>query len=199
MQSDPASPSDAELLPRIARGELDALGVLYDRYANLLFPLTLRILRDRAEAEDILHDAFVLVSERAAQFTPERGTVASWLITLVRNLAIDRARRRERRGMLAQQDAATQRDADDQTPEAIAGDARERDHVRRALATLPEAQRETLVVAFFEGLSYPEIAEREGVPLGTVKSRAARAMTALRDALHATETTTRQPGQGAKA
>ncbi len=176
-------PSDTEILPRIARGEIDALGQLYDRYAPVLFPLAVRILRDRAEAEDVLHDAFVLISERAGQFTAERGSVSSWLITLVRNLAIDRARRRERRGALARRDAITQPQTDERTPEAIAEDTRARERVRRALDALPEAQRETLLIAFFEGLSYPEIAERDGVPLGTIKSRAARAIMALREAL----------------
>lgn len=174
--------SDAELLARIAHGDVDALGSLYDRYQATLFPVALRIMRAKAEAEDVLHDAFVIVSERAAQYAPDRGSVSAWLVTLVRNLCIDRARRRDRRGALA--DRFLGKDASETaTPETLADDERERARVRRALATLPEAQRETLMVAFFEGLSYPEIAEREGVPLGTVKSRAARAMAALRDAL----------------
>jgi RNA polymerase sigma-70 factor (ECF subfamily) len=174
--------SDTELLHRIARGDVDALGSLYDRYQTTLLPVALRILRVRAEAEDALHDAFVIVSERASQYAPERGTVSAWLVTLVRNLCIDRARRRDRRGALVDRYLGKE-SADATTPETLADQKTERERVRRALAKLPEAQRETLLVAFFEGLSYPEIAEREGVPLGTVKSRAARAMAALREAL----------------
>jgi RNA polymerase sigma-70 factor (ECF subfamily) len=162
---------------------VDALGALYDQYAPMLFPVALRIMRSHPEAEDVLHDAFVIVSERAGQYVPERGSVASWLITLVRNLCIDRARRRERRGALIQREALTAAGGDMRAPDVLVDDAAERDRVRRALATLPDAQRETLLVAFFEGLSYPEIAERDGVPLGTVKSRAARAMAALREEL----------------
>ncbi|HVH45579.1 MAG TPA: sigma-70 family RNA polymerase sigma factor [Labilithrix sp.] len=176
---------DAELLGLIARGEVRALGELYDRYSSTLFPIALRILRERSEAEDVLHDAFVAVSERAGQFAPERGSVVAWLVTLVRNLSIDRTRRRERRGALVREVLPFEPPASVPDPERLTAEAGERHAIRRALAALPEAQRKTLEVAFFEGLSYPEIAERENVPLGTIKSRAARALAALRDALAA--------------
>jgi RNA polymerase sigma-70 factor (ECF subfamily) len=178
---------DAEVLRRIGAGDAAAVGELYDRYAASLLPLALRIVRDRAEAEDLLHDAFVQVSDRASQYIAERGSVIAWLVTLVRNLAIDRARRRERRGALARDVIAHEPPAErsHDTPESLVADAGERDKVRRALAALPDAQRLTLETAFFEGLSYPEIAAREGVPLGTIKSRAARAIVALRALLAA--------------
>lgn len=175
--------SDAELLTQVAAGDVRAVGELYDRYSSTLFPIALRILRDRTEAEDILHDAFVAVNERAAQYVPDRGSVIAWLVTLVRNLAIDRTRRRERRGSLARDIIAHEPPASARDPERLTSEASERDKIRRALSTLPEAQRQTLEVAFFEGLSYPEIAARENVPLGTIKSRAARALAALREAL----------------
>jgi RNA polymerase sigma-70 factor, ECF subfamily len=175
--------SDAELLTQIAAGDVRAVGELYDRYASTLFPITLRIVRDRTEAEDILHDAFVAVNERAAQYAPDRGSVIAWLVTLVRNLSIDRTRRRERRGSLARDVIAHEPPASARDPERLTSEASEREKIRRALSTLPEAQRQTLEVAFFEGLSYPEIAARENVPLGTIKSRAARALAALREAL----------------
>lgn len=175
--------SDAELLRSIAEGDVRAVGDLYDRYASTLFPIALRILRERSEAEDILHDAFVAVSERASQYAPERGSVVAWLVTLVRNLSIDRTRRRERRGTLAREVLPHEPPASVRDPERLTSEAGEREKIRRALAALPEAQRQTLEVAFFEGLSYPEIAARENVPLGTIKSRAARALAALREAL----------------
>ena len=175
--------SDAELLTLIADGDVRAVGVLYDRYAPTLFPIALRIVRDRAEAEDVLHDAFVAVNERASQYAADRGSVIAWLVTLVRNLSIDRTRRRDRRGTLAREVLAHEPPASVRDPERLTSDASEREKIRRALATLPEAQRQTLEVAFFEGLSYPEIAARENVPLGTIKSRAARALAALREAL----------------
>ncbi|MBX3197664.1 MAG: sigma-70 family RNA polymerase sigma factor [Labilithrix sp.] len=175
--------ADADLLRRIAEGDVRAVGELYDRYGPTLFPIALRILRERSEAEDILHDAFVAVNERAHQYASERGSVIAWLVTLVRNLSIDRMRRRERRGALAREVLPHEPPASVRDPEQLTSEAGERAKIRRALANLPDAQRQTLEVAFFEGLSYPEIAARENVPLGTIKSRAARALAALREAL----------------
>jgi len=177
-------PTDAELLRRIGAGDPLAVAELYDRHAGLLLALSLRIVRDRAEAEDVLHDAFVLVGERARQYVPERGAVGAWLVTLVRNLSIDRTRRRDRRGAIARDVLAHDPEALASSmpgsPEVLAVSARESQRVRAALAALPEVQRRTLEIAFYEGLTYAEIAEREGVPIGTIKSRAARALTALR-------------------
>lgn len=174
---------DAAILGRIAGGDTRAVGELYDRHGSTLFPIALRILRDRSEAEDVIHDAFVAVNERASQYAADRGSVIAWLVTLVRNLSIDRTRRRERRGALTREVLPHEPSKPIDDPETLTADAAERAKIRAALATLPEVQRQTLEIAFFEGLSYPEIAEREGVPLGTIKSRAARALAALRDAL----------------
>jgi RNA polymerase sigma-70 factor, ECF subfamily len=178
-----ADASDIDVLRRLAEGDGQAIALLYDRYAPVLLPLALRIVRDRAEAEDIVHDAFVAVGVRAGQYTAERGTVAAWLVTLVRNLSIDRTRRRDRRGTLFRKVLAHEPHDKVADPEGLTAEAAERNKVRRALQSLPEVQRTTLEIAFFEGLSYPEIAEREGVPLGTIKSRAARALASLREAL----------------
>jgi len=181
----PGAPTDAELLARLAAGDLDAASAVYDRYAGTLLALAIRIVRDRAEAEDVVHDAFVTMSDRAAQYSADRGSVVAWLVTLVRNLSIDRTRRRERRGGILRRVAAVDVRPTTPDPEQLLSDAIAFDRVRRALATLPDIQRHTLEVAFFEGLSYPEIAEQEGVPLGTIKSRAARALASLRGALDA--------------
>jgi len=171
-------------------GDPLAVAELYDRHARMLLALSLRIVRERSEAEDVVHDAFVVVGERAGQYLPERGAVGAWMVTLVRNLSIDRTRRRDRRGAIARDVLAHQpettiaaRPVDPETQAAGAGD---RDRVRRALEDLPAVQRATLETAFYEGLTYAEIAEREGVPLGTIKSRAARALAALRQALEET-------------
>jgi len=177
------SKSDIELLALLARGDLEAAASLYDRYAGMLLALSLRIVRERSEAEDVIHDAFITMNERASQYTADRGTVVAWLVTLVRNLSIDRTRRRDRRGVILRRVAAEDTRPTSLNPEELLGDATIRARVRKALQALPEVQRLTLEVAFFEGLSYPEIAEREGVPLGTIKSRAARALASLREAL----------------
>ncbi len=175
--------ADTDLLRRIVAGDSGAIGLLYDRHASVLFPVALRIVRERSEAEDVLHDAFVAVRERAGQFSEERGTAIAWLVTLVRNLSIDRTRRRDRRGAIVRDVLMNEPSARAAGPEQLTAGAEEREKLLRALSTLPDVQRATLEIAFYEGLSYPEIAEREGVPLGTVKSRAARAITTLREAL----------------
>jgi RNA polymerase sigma-70 factor, ECF subfamily len=187
MGSDPETATDVELVRRIAGGDLLAVAALYDRHARLLLAVSLRIVRQRSEAEDVVHDAFVVVGERAGQYVPERGAVGAWMVTLVRNLSIDRTRRRDRRGAIARDVLAHDPGVITSTgpldPETQAAGAADRERVRQALAALPEVQRATLETAFYEGLTYAEIAEREGVPLGTIKSRAARALAALRQAL----------------
>lgn len=177
--------SDSSLIERIVLGDESAVGLLYDRHAPTLFPIAIRILRDRAEAEDILHDAFVSLVDRARQFSEARGTVGAWLVTMIRNLSIDRMRRRDRRGTIARTLLIHEIPQYEASPASQTSHAQESQRVRIAIASLPAAQRDTLEKAFFEGLSYPEIAERENVPLGTIKSRAARALATLRALLEA--------------
>jgi RNA polymerase sigma-70 factor, ECF subfamily len=177
---------DGLLLARLQRGDLSSLSDLYDRYGTMSYSLAMKIVRDALEAEDIVQDAFAAIAERAQQFEPSRGTVCAWLLTTVRNLSLDRARRKLRRAQIVEQelrpameDASVAYDG----PEFLMTLRAEQTVIRRALAGLPDAQRATIHSAFFEGLSYPEIATRDGVPLGTIKSRAARALHALRATL----------------
>ena len=121
----------------------------------MLLPLALRILRDRAEAEDVVHDAFVAVSDRAGQYVPDRGTVVAWLVTLVRNLSIDRTRRRDRRGSLERDIVAHEPAAVVDSPETLTSDAAERAKIRRALAQLPAAQRDDPRGRFLRGALVP--------------------------------------------
>lgn len=174
---------DIDAMQRICEGDDRAVAWLYDRYAAMALGLALKIVRDGQEAEDVVHDAFVAIVERADQYKPERGTVVAWLVTTVRNLALDRTRRRTRRAQITDEELRHEPVEPVADPESIAWLLREREAVRIALEKLSVAQRQTLHIAFFEGLSYPEIAERENIPLGTVKSRAARALAALRAAL----------------
>jgi len=179
---------DAEAIDRLRLGDASAISILYEHYGRTAFGLAVKIVRDEGEAEDIVHDAFVAIVHRVDQYHPARGTVAAWLITTVRNLALDRARRRTRRAQIVEAELRHDLPTPPPSPEDSLFNATDHDRVRRAMARLPEPQRATLEIAFFEGLSYPEIAERENVPLGTIKSRAARALHALRDALeHADE------------
>lgn len=170
---------------RIQQGDETGLAELYDRYAPLALSLAVKIVRESVEAEDIVHDAFIAVVERADQFHPERGTAIAWLIAIVRNLALDRARRRVRRTQITDEQLRHEPVEPVRDPEALVWRGRERQGVVKALQALSPSQRQTLETAFFEGLSYPEIAERDGVALGTVKSRAARALAELRRALQA--------------
>jgi RNA polymerase sigma-70 factor (ECF subfamily) len=184
--TDAAAASDGELLRRIGHGDALAIAAIYDRYSALLLGVALRVVRDRADAEDVVHDVFGLVGDRADRYLAERGSVSAWLVTLTRNLSIDRKRRRDRRGAIHTGILVHEPQPDREetaNPEMQAVAAAEWVRVRRALDTLPPPQRATLELAFFAGLSYPEIAELENLPLGTVKSRASRALIALRDAL----------------
>jgi RNA polymerase sigma-70 factor (ECF subfamily) len=179
-----AVPTDADLVARIANADERAMGALYDRYAASLVAITLRIMRDRAEAEDVVHDVFITVRARASLYASDRGTVAAWLIVITRNLAIDRARRSSRRRALVRAFVHGS-SKDDARPDELHARAKTGDQVRRALATLPPDQQRTLREAFFEGRTYAEVAALERVPLGTVKSRAARAIACLRATLAA--------------
>jgi RNA polymerase sigma-70 factor, ECF subfamily len=177
---------DARAMRLICEGDDAGLAELYDRYASVALGMALKIVRDQNEAEDIVHDAFVAIVERADQYRADRGSVVAWLITTVRNLALDRARRRVRRAQIAEDELRHEPVTPVADPESLSWIEQDRAAVRVALSKLSQSQRGTLEIAFFEGLSYPEIAERESVPLGTVKSRAARALSALRAALDGT-------------
>jgi RNA polymerase sigma-70 factor, ECF subfamily len=178
---------DAELMRRIAMGDRIAFGELYDRFSRPLYSTAVKIVQDTAEAQDIVHDAFVVVWEKAATFEAQRGTAFSWLVTLVRNRAIDRVRSRRRRqelltasvpADLGYSEGAHTRSADDHA--SLGDDARS---VRAAVATLAPEQKQALELAFFGGLTQEEIAKSLGEPLGTVKARIRRGLLKLRDSL----------------
>jgi RNA polymerase sigma-70 factor (ECF subfamily) len=167
-----ASPDDGELLTRITARDDAALGALYDRYGGVAFALAYRLLRDRGHAEDIVQEAFLSVWRRSSTFDTSKGSVRGWLMSVVRNAAIDR-----RRGRFKHQ--AGEVDLDDFTWKLADNDvwvdverSLDQQQVRAALTQLPVEQRETLELAYFEGLTQVEIAERTGNPLGTIKSRA---------------------------
>jgi RNA polymerase sigma-70 factor (ECF subfamily) len=176
--------SDAELLRAVARGDEAALASVYDRYASILLGLLLRILRSRPEAEDVLQEVFLQVWRRASDFDEARGRPFTWLVTLARSRAIDRLRAlgsRERTATEAARDVPDSiSDAADDAVKSEQGEI-----VRGALAELPEEQRHTLVLAYFEGLTQSEIAERLATPLGTVKTRMRSGMIRLRQLLGA--------------
>jgi RNA polymerase sigma-70 factor (ECF subfamily) len=174
--------TDAELLRQIAGGDEAALASLYDRYKTILFSLIFRILHSQSEAEDILQDVFIQVWNKASDFDETRGRPFTWLVTLSRSRSIDRLRQlnsRERTATEATRDAPEEwTDA-----EADAIKSEQSTVVRSALAELPEDQRRTLLLAYFEGLTQTEIAARLNAPLGTVKTRMRSGMIKLRELL----------------
>lgn len=174
---------DAPLLARIADGDQAALGELYDRFSRPLLAAVHRILNDHREAEDIVHDAFVAVWQKAADYDPARGSAFSWVMTLTRNRALDRVRSRKRRSGLLAQSAPADLGYDQTPPDVVhAADLGERGAaVRQAFGELPAEQRQAIELAYFSGLTQQEISERLQQPLGTVKARIRRGLLKLRD------------------
>lgn len=159
---------DAALLARLAGGDTTALAKVYDRYSGLLLGLGIRILGSRAEAEDVLHDVFVEVWKRAADFDAGRGTVRGWLALRMRSRCLDRQKSpRVSRSVAFDDSEAARRASPAQDPLL----RMQRERVRDALATLPADQRLVVELAYFQGLSTQAIADQTGVPQGTVKSR----------------------------
>jgi RNA polymerase sigma-70 factor (ECF subfamily) len=164
----------------MARGDRAALAELYDRYAATMLALAQRIVGRAAEAEDVIHDVFLEAWRYSADYDPARGHVKSWLLLRTRSRSLD-VQKSARVSKQSAHDDAWLAELGDPRLDTTAGADQTR--VRRVLLALPPEQREVLWLGYFEGLSSSEIAERVGVPLGTVKSRVAAALGALRAAL----------------
>lgn len=174
-----------DLLPRIARGDEKALGALYDACGGLVFSLARRITGNDREAEEITQDVFVSAWRNAGQFDPQRANAATWLTTLARNKAIDRLRASRRRLPLAPEEVGTPTEQKDPAPtpaEAVARSDRAK-RIRLWIGELPPNQREAVELAFFQGLTHPEIAARLNETIGTVKSRVRLGLDRLRHKL----------------
>jgi RNA polymerase sigma factor (sigma-70 family) len=170
--------SDEELLEAIAAGDEGALGVLYDRFGRVAYGVALRVLRDRALAEDAVQEAFLAIWRSATRYRLERAKPSTWVLTLVHRRAVDLVRREDRR----------RAEPLDEPPEAAGGEVPEqadlrerRAAVQSALRQLPDDQREALELAYYGGYTQSELAERLGVPLGTIKSRMFAGLTRLRE------------------
>ena len=173
--------SDEAVLALVSRGDEAALGALYDRFNRAAYRLALKILRDPALAEDAVQDAFLAVWRTATSYRPDRAKASTWVLTLVHRRAVDLVRREERRR--ADPIDETFGPAGDGRTDDEAATREERRHVQGALATLAPDPREALELAYYAGLSQSEIAEKLGVPLGTVKSRMFSGLARLRDVL----------------
>ena len=179
-------PTDERLIAQVGEGDQSALTTLYSRYSKRIYGMALQKLRDPSSAEDVTHDVFVNVWQKAASFKPGRGKLSSWLLTVAHNQIVDTLRRS--RKSMDIQEAATHdptyspisREQDLQTLFATAEQGRA---VRRALSTLTEDQRQVIVLSYYSGYSQTQIAERLRIPLGTVKSRIRLAMARLKTGL----------------
>jgi RNA polymerase sigma-70 factor, ECF subfamily len=174
---------DRAALARIAGGELAALEDLYDRYKTMAYSIAFRITNDATLAEDVVQDAFLGAWRNAARYVEGRGSVKTWLLSIVHHRAIDAIRRRRPTTELPEIDAGL--------PEALTlpdvwaevSASLDSVTVREALVALSDVQREALELAYFGGLTQQEIAERTGTPLGTVKSRMRLGLLAMRRTL----------------
>jgi RNA polymerase sigma factor (sigma-70 family) len=170
--------SDETLLAGLASGDAEAAAAFVRRFQSRVYGLAVTMLHDAELAEEVAQETFVRAWRHAATYDARRGRVPTWLLAIARNLAIDRARMR----------SPTPVD-----PDVIASeldlahvdsvDVGERDRLRRAIGSLPEEQRRALVLATYAGRTAREIAELDGVPLGTVKTRIRSAMLKLRESL----------------
>lgn len=186
MAADPSDASDRELVEAIARGEEEAFRGLFGRYAPTALALARRVVRQPFLAEEIVQEAFLAVWRNPAGFDRERGSVKAWLMGMVHHRAVDAVRREESQRRRAEgsrlSDPVVVLDHSDQVVREVEA-PREREAVRGALGELPTEQRQVIELMYFEGLSQSKIAERLGLPLGTVKSRTLLGMRRLRSAM----------------
>ncbi len=184
---DCASLDDVELVERLGTRDARAFEVLYDRYIRLAFAVALRVLSDRERAEEVVQDVYVKLWRQPGLFDPARGAFRPWLLRVVHHRAIDELRQANRDRAQTAEDPegrVLESLADvGPAPEDIAESSLDRDKVLEALDTLSASQREAIEMAFFDGLTQVEIAERLGEPLGTIKTRVRLGMRRLRELL----------------
>ena len=181
--------TDEQLMTRAANGDPAALEALYDRYASAVMGLAMKIMADRATAEEIVQETFWRAWRKADSFRAGRGPFPGWLFGIARNLSIDIWRRRQTRPQPAFDGDDEQRIDLVPDPEADVAEsawlAAKHSQVRAAMADLPPAQRQVIELAYFQGLTRQEIAEAIGEPLGTIHTRARLGLQKLRESLQA--------------
>ncbi len=178
-----AEPLGAELLSRVATGEHAALAEFYDATCSVVFSLALRILGDRAAAEDAVVEVYTQVWAQVGTYDPQRGTPLSWLMTIARSRALDLFRSRRRSQNVEPLEAAGNVPSAAPTPEDMSVAVQRQRLIRRALEELSQDQRHVIELAYFSDLSHSEIAEKLRLPLGTVKTRIRQGMMRLRETL----------------
>ncbi len=180
-QPGPEETPDAALVQAMAAGDRDALAALYDRYASVMMALGQRLLRNERETEDLLHDVFLEVWRQAADYEPTRGSVRSWLVMRMRSRALDRLKSVAHTRVVSIETVTIPEEPAPAGPDPSFTSDQQR--VKSALSQLPADQQLVIELAYFEGFSLSEIATQQGAPLGTIKSRLARALARLREVL----------------
>ena len=178
-----ADRTDRIQMDRLARGDLGALDLLYEQYGAMAFSIAYRITGDRSAAEDVVQEAFLGAWRNAGRYVDARGSVRTWLLSIVHHRAIDAIRRRRPTVELPETEATL---PDTLTLPDVWADVQlrlDRESVRTAMGSISEVQREAIELAYFGGLTQTEIAERTGVPLGTVKGRLRLGLQGMRAAL----------------
>lgn len=185
----PDKASEAEpqaLMAMVARGDEAAFEKLYDLIIAPVFGVVRRVVRDPAQSEEVTQEVMVQVWRDAADYNPERGGVRAWVLTIAHRRAVDRVRSVQAATAREERVAASSTTAPfDQVAEEVAGNL-ERQQVRRCLKSLTELQRESVLMAYYQGHSYPEVATLLGTPLGTIKTRMRDGLIRLRDCLGVT-------------
>jgi RNA polymerase sigma-70 factor (ECF subfamily) len=171
------------LIKQVANKDPDAFSQLYDRFSTLVFTLAMRMLKARSDAEDLLQEVFVQVWRQAENYSAERGSPEAWIVNIARSRAIDKIRsiRRLEKSFVLTGDPA--RAESGENVESSAAESEARLTMNSAMANLPETQRKVLELAYFDGLTQTEIAERLAEPLGTIKTRMRSGIQRLRDLL----------------
>jgi len=176
---EPKQAADLDLVRRVVDGDEGALAALYDRYGGLVYSVVKHVLGDTGAAEEILQDIFYQLWRTASNFDSSRGSLPAWLLVTARNRAIDRLRRR---GHAADIDPTSV--ILDPALEVFFFHNEAMSRVKAALSAFPKAQREAIEMAYFEGLTQSEIAERTSEPLGTIKTRLRTALQSLKRVLN---------------
>jgi RNA polymerase sigma-70 factor (ECF subfamily) len=173
----PDSP-DATLIARIRAGDEDAMAQVYDRYSQIVYSVALRVLGDTGAAEDVMQEIFMQLWRNPQSFDGNRGSLGAWLAVIARHRAIDHLRKRKPEtdfeDVIVSVDANLENETDKNIFLA---------KVRSLLGSMPADQRKALELAFFEGLTHSEVAEKMGEPLGTIKTRIRTGLMAMRKAL----------------